>query len=163
MLAQQTHVCRFDPHFDMPTSDILPRWRRHVSKWYVGPTLAAPLPTAFCVVVPICWLTYWQHVGPTNTCQSIWPPFWHADIQQSQGSWPWQQNCCSTSAQPRIDHDDSGLLLRPQNWGQLEAMSYQKLPWTPKELQRIIPQYQPKQPTEISCFDWIQLVGLNDW
>ncbi len=42
------------------------------------------------------------------------------------------------------------------------AMSYQKLPCTPTEPQQIILQYWPKGLTEISQFDWIQLVGLND-
>jgi hypothetical protein len=60
---------------------------QHVSKWHVGPTLAVHPPTAFCVVLPTCWPTCWKHVGPTNTCQLFWAPFWHANIWQSQQSW----------------------------------------------------------------------------
>ncbi len=86
MLAWRTHVCHFDPRFDTPTSDIPPTWHQHVSKWHVSPTLAVPLPTAFCVLSLACRLTCRWHVGPTNTCQLFWPPFQHANIRQSQQS-----------------------------------------------------------------------------
>ncbi len=40
-------------------------------------------------------------------------------------------------------------------------MSYQKLPWTPKEPQQIILQYRLEGPPEIGWFNWIQLVRLT--
>ncbi len=70
--------------------DIMPTRGRHVSKQHVDSTPAVPLPTSFYVGSPTCWPTCQQHVGMTNTCQSFWPPFWHANIQLCQQRYtPW--------------------------------------------------------------------------
>ncbi len=57
---------------------------QHIHTRHVGSTLSVPRPTPFLVVLPTCWLTCWQHVGPTHTCLSIQPFFWHLKIRHSQ-------------------------------------------------------------------------------